>query len=151
MYISPSSGKSLLCWARKEEVVPASILRNVIFALKQNEGHFPKSQQLLPNVIVDNYFIAHVSFFRIHGPATMSTEISLFVTWLCIQTRFLEPTISFSFFILLKSWATQNFITIKTSSNTNDNFVSNLIYYFNNIIYIQYYMLFLKITFLKKS
>jgi hypothetical protein len=34
-------------------------------------------------------------------------------------------------FVLLKSWVTQNFITIKTSWNTNDKFVSNLIYYKN--------------------
>jgi hypothetical protein len=38
---------------------------------------------------------------------------------------------SFLPFFLLKSWTTQNFITIKTSWNTNDQFVSNLIYYNN--------------------
>jgi hypothetical protein len=35
------------------------------------------------------------------------------------------------FFSLLQSWVTQNFITIKTSWNTNDYFVSILIYYNN--------------------
>jgi hypothetical protein len=35
----------------------------------------------------------------------------------------------FFLYFLLKSWVTQNFITIKTSWNTNDSFVSNLIYY----------------------
>jgi hypothetical protein len=31
---------------------------------------------------------------------------------------------------LFKSWATQNVITIKTSWNTNDYLVSNLLYYY---------------------
>jgi hypothetical protein len=33
------------------------------------------------------------------------------------------------FFIIIKDWATQNLITIKTSWRTNDSFFPNLIYY----------------------
>jgi hypothetical protein len=43
-----------------------------------------------------------------------------------------RPNVATAMIFLLKSWATQNFITIKTSLKTNDLFVSNLVYYFNN-------------------
>jgi hypothetical protein len=54
-------------------------------------------------------------------------------THVCIRADDIQSYLfsSGNFFLLFKSWITQNVITIKTSWTTNDQFVFNLVYYNN--------------------
>jgi hypothetical protein len=84
---------------------------------------------LITENICTKYFIlvGHLHMYKLvlQGGSCMATDIAevSILDW-CYYTamHMFRPTFLFLFFYFLKfkSWATQNFITIKTSWNTND-------------------------------